>query len=313
MLEFANQSFNNFQTKALRNRCSWRWDLGSENRKKEIKTLEDMLARERGLNLDGPTAIENDVALSVIQSVRHYNLENEPSSAAAVGRRCWDVNRVSAASCILQTLFSYNGTRPWSKPGFNFRDAARVRELEAVTLSLISASCSVATKPAVHNTQSILSRFFVKCSVDCEKFVEKNQPAHPGKHVCPLYTTGSTSRFGLDGLLLAPCAMEYADRDGVLAHCAKTAIHVDNGASLARDTLRQYLLAQQRAAYRCLLCNGLFLFLWHFIEHLLCHHHGKLDSTTSAGYWCCDVCGQSLPSERNLVGHYFLVHLMALA
>ena len=275
--------------------------------------LEDMLAHERGLNLDGPAAIEIDVALSVIQSVRHYSLENETSSATIVGRRCWDANRVSAACCILQTLFSSNGTRPWSQPDFNFRDAALVRELEAATLSLISASSGVVTKSVVYNTHSILARFVVKCIVDCEKFVPKNQPLHPGKQVCPLYTTASTLRFGLDGLLLAPCAMEYADREEVLNHCAKTAIHIDNGASLPRDTLRQHLLVRQRDTYRCLVCNGLFLYLWHFIEHLLCHHHSKLDSTTGAGYWSCNVCGQSLPSERNLVGHYFLVHMMALA
>ena len=155
--------------------------------KKEIELLEDLLAAEEKSVHDGPAATEIDIAESVIHSIHHHNLCNQSVSALAFGRRLWEVNRMTASSHILSTLFSSTDiTSRRFEQGFNVRDANDVRALEAVALSNAEQHLrGVTLLKFCVTVESFVSRFAKSEFVSCVDFFA-SRASGTGKHVCPL-------------------------------------------------------------------------------------------------------------------------------
>ena len=252
---------------------------------------------------DGPVAREiNSVETTMFYRRKNKDL-NGRVSAMTLGRHMWEANRLIALNSIVRMVFPSAELVLRNGKAFDNMCYSTMRERGLEDLewqlslhnSLKLASC--VGVPTIR-LKSIVGEFY--------KMSRKKGIDLAESGVCPLYS--STDQFGpgVKKLVKAPCAMQYCPKNGVLTHCARNGLH----GNIHGAELREELSHLTFTVFECGVCNSLFPFDWHFLEHMLVQHATMINVSTSPIE--CIVCGFRVTSKVALAAHFFFVHLSNL-
>ena len=277
--------------------------MGSTETKPLLEILElQRIVEVRLLTCRGASASSNKIvgiANSTIldNKVMHVTLEN----ALVRARMSWETGRLEKIEVILQEALGRSDHDSFLRYGTVYEHMMeRIVPLVDRQLQLGHAPQSLLPT----SLMTLLSCFSTR--VECSALeILKSYGDESELALCPLYF-GRMLSLPAVPLRFGPCAMEYAGHKGVVIHCAKSGIHLEDGQRLTSSDLKASLAKICLRSFRCMFCQHLFCHCWQLAEHLLACHHDAIQGTGTAR---CDVCSNVFGSSYKLLVHHLVAHL----